>query len=64
MPRTAATVRQADIARALRALKQSGLKMSLEIASDGSIKLCPHEKDDRPKNIIPEILINKHRPVL
>lgn len=41
MPRTAAKVTQADIARVLRAVSQSGMKMSIEIATDGSIRLVP-----------------------
>lgn len=41
MPRTAAKVTQADIARVLRAVSQSGLKMSVRIASDGTITLDP-----------------------
>jgi hypothetical protein len=41
MPRTAAKVTQADIARVLRAVAQSGMKMSLEISPDGTLKLHP-----------------------
>ena len=64
MPRTAATVKQADIARALRAAKQADLKMALEILPNGSIRLVPLEKDARlePHN---EYAANrKQRPVL
>lgn len=39
MPRTAAKVTQADIARVLRAVSQSGMKMNVRIAPDGSIHL-------------------------
>ena len=41
MPRTAAKLTQADIARVLRAVKQSGMQMRVEIARDGSIRLEP-----------------------
>jgi hypothetical protein len=41
MPRTAAKVTQADIARVLRAIKQSGLSMTVEISRDGNITLEP-----------------------
>lgn len=41
MPRTAAKVTQADIARVLRAVSQSGMKMRVEISPDGAIRLEP-----------------------
>lgn len=41
MPRTAAKVTQADVARVLRAVKQSGLSMAVEISQDGKIRLEP-----------------------
>ena len=41
MPRTAAKVTQADIARVLRAVSQSGMRMSVRIAPDGTIYLDP-----------------------
>lgn len=41
MPRTAAKVTQADIARVLRAVNQAGMKMRVEIAPDGAIRLEP-----------------------
>lgn len=43
MPRTAAKVTQADIARVLRAVAQSGLKMRVEILPNGQINLQPAE---------------------
>lgn len=39
MPRTAAKVTQADVARVLRAVAQTGLKMNVRIAPDGTISL-------------------------
>lgn len=47
MPRTAAKVTQADIARVLRAVSQSGMKMSVTIAPDGSIHLEPVDATER-----------------
>lgn len=44
MSRTAPAVKQADIARALRAAKQTDTKVVIEITSDGSIRLVPYEK--------------------
>lgn len=46
MPRTPAKVTQADIARALRAVAQTGSRMSVQISPDGTIRLEPVE--DRP----------------
>ena len=43
MPRTAAKVTQADIARVLRAVGQAGMKMRVEISPDGTIRLEPVE---------------------
>ena len=43
MGRGPASVSQADIARALRAIRQTGSTMALEITSDGSIRLIPVE---------------------
>lgn len=44
MPRTPAKVTQADIARALRAIKQTGADMAVEVAADGTIRIVPAEK--------------------
>jgi len=43
MPRTAAKVTQADIARVLRAVAQAGTKMRVEISPDGTIRMEPVE---------------------
>ena len=64
MPRTAATVKQADIARALRAAKQADVKMALEILPNGSIRLVPIEKDLRPEIQHQYADYEKQRPVL
>ena len=41
MSRTPAKVTQADIARAIRAIAQTGAKLTVEIAPDGTIRLVP-----------------------
>ncbi|MDP3940646.1 MAG: hypothetical protein Q8R92_21235 [Deltaproteobacteria bacterium] len=41
MSRTPAKVTQADIARAIRAIAQTGAKLAVEIAPDGTIRLVP-----------------------
>ena len=41
MPRTAAKITQADVARVLRAVKASGMSMAVEISQDGKIRLEP-----------------------
>ncbi len=64
MPRTAATVKQADIARALRAAKQADLKMALEILPNGSIRLVPIEKELTPDMQQQYAAYEKQRPVL
>lgn len=64
MPRTAATVKQADIARALRAAKQADLKMALEILPNGSIRLVPVEKDVRLEPQHEYAAHGKQRPIL
>lgn len=47
MRRNPARVRQADIARALRALAASGMKMRVEILPDGKIVMEPLEGAER-----------------
>lgn len=44
MPRTPASVTQADIARALRAVAQTGATVAVELLPDGTIRLVPCEK--------------------
>lgn len=52
MPRRPARVRQADIARAIRAVEQAGAgaRMAVEIAPDGTIRLVPVEPDESRRN--------------
>jgi hypothetical protein len=48
MPRRAAKVTQADIARVLRAVAQSGMKMRVEISQSGNITLEPVDSAKGP----------------
>jgi hypothetical protein len=43
MSRRAARVTQADIARALRAVEQTGARASVEVTPDGTIRIVPIE---------------------
>ena len=46
MSRTPAHVTQADIARAIRAIQQTGADMAVEIATNGTIRLVPMNPQD------------------
>jgi hypothetical protein len=46
MSRTPAKVTQADIARAIRAIAQTGARLAVEIAPDGTIRLVPVDSKD------------------
>jgi hypothetical protein len=41
MSRSPARATQADIARAIRAVQQTGARMEIEIAPDGTIRIVP-----------------------
>ena len=43
MPRGPSRFTQSDIAKALKAIKQSGASMAVEIALDGTIRIVPVE---------------------
>jgi hypothetical protein len=50
LPRTPAKVTQADVARVLRAVKQTGTSARVEVKPDGSIVIIPsHPEDERRK---------------
>lgn len=56
----AAKVTQADLARAIRAIKQTGAAMCVEVAPDGTIRLVPVDSGtDRKEEIDrePEIVL-------
>jgi hypothetical protein len=46
MPRRPARFTQADIARALRAVGQTGARVAVEITPDGTIRIVPAGKGD------------------
>lgn len=62
MPRTPASVTQADIARALRAVAQTGATVAVELLPDGTIRLVPCEKLEIPSNKVKTKVDNE--PVL
>jgi len=53
MSRTAARFTQADIARAIRAVEQTGASMAVEIARDGVIRVVPYSAPPTPANEAP-----------
>lgn len=53
MGRRPALVTQADVARALRAIKQSGLPHHMvEITKDGTIRIVPPEGKPSPEQVV------------
>lgn len=49
MPRTAAKITQADIARVLRAVAQSPVPVAVEVTPDGTIRLIPMAMEEAKK---------------
>lgn len=49
MSRTPARTTQADIARALRAVQQTGAEMAVEIEPGGKIRIVPYAAQDKPR---------------
>ena len=45
MPRTPARFNQADIARALRAMRDSGVPSKLVMRPDGNMEIVPQDRD-------------------
>lgn len=48
MPRTAARITQADIARTVRAVAQARVKAVVEVAPDGTIRVLMGDDAQRP----------------
>lgn len=48
MPRTPAKFTQADVARALRAIEQTGVKMEVVLELDGRIRIIPRGDTPTP----------------
>jgi len=57
MPRTAAKVTQADIARVLRAIESVGARVRVDVLPDGTIRMEPAEvaKTEKPPQYKGEI---------
>jgi hypothetical protein len=49
MSRTAAKVTQADVARALRAMKAAGFPGKVQIRPDGTIEIVPLDHREQPR---------------
>lgn len=49
MPRTPSKVTQADVARVLRAVEQTGVPMEVIIETDGRIRIVPHQEGETPQ---------------
>jgi len=54
MPRTPARFTQADVARAIRAIKSTDTVMSLEITPDGLIRIVPYEPGQKRPVYVPQ----------
>jgi hypothetical protein len=50
MPRTSAKFTQADVARVLRAIDQSGVKVEVVLEFDGRIRIVPHDPEAEHAN--------------
>ena len=55
---------QSDIAKALRAVKQIGLPIALEILPDGAIRIVPHQPNKTEKGWWAHELDGKPRPIM
>lgn len=53
MPRTPARFTQADVARAIRAIKSTDTVMSVEITPDGVIRIVPYEPGQKRPVYVP-----------
>jgi hypothetical protein len=51
MSRRPARCTQAEIARAIRAIEQTGAKMAMEILPDGTIRIAPKNGDKLPRPV-------------
>ena len=65
MPRRAAPVTQAAIARALRAVEQTGVRVAIEISPDGTIRLVPDREflqSEGARVMLPATLKRRSQP--
>lgn len=51
MSKAAAKFTQADVARAIRAVVQTGVSMAVEVAKDGTIRLVPVPAQPQPEPV-------------
>ena len=51
MSRRPARCTQADIARAIKAVAQTGARMAVEIATDGTIRIVPANQNTKAENV-------------
>jgi hypothetical protein len=63
MPRTAAKVTQADIARTVRAVAQARVKAVVEVAPDGTIRVLIGEKA-ADRDITPQVPVEEDEEVV
>jgi hypothetical protein len=54
MSRRPARFTQADIARAIRAIEQTGARMTVKIAPDGTIWIVPDDNVPQPPTVEPD----------
>lgn len=64
MPRRPARFTQADIARALRAVAQVGVKAAVKLAPDGSILIIPDDSHGANPQIVKELIADPGESVL
>ena len=57
MPRTAARITQADIARAVRAVAQCGVAATIEVTRDGTLRVIVNDEQAKPVERKREIVL-------
>lgn len=63
MPRTAAKITQADIARTVRAVAQARVKAVVEVATDGTIRVLIGENAQRDESV-PQMPVEQEEEVV
>lgn len=57
MPRAAAKITQADIARAVRAVAQCGVAATIEVTRDGTLRVIVNDEQPKPVERKREIVL-------
>jgi hypothetical protein len=57
MPRAAARITQADIARAVRAVAQCGVAATIEVTRDGTLRVIVNDEQAKPVERKREIVL-------